>query len=140
MKPELKHRASQAGTAYVALKRRVLPSADLPLSVKDDFTTSLVDSRAFYCCHVWSATSRQELVALDAPRLQAWRVARGLHNAWKPHDNRVTGAAMWSMVHKLPLADVIELARPRHPPRFARAAPPQLATMVQACSGRPRSW
>ena len=122
------------------MKRRVLPSADLPLSVKDDFTTSLVDSRAFYCCHVWSATSWQELVALDAPRLQAWRVARGLHNAGEPHDYRVTDAAMWSMVRKLPATETIKLARLRYLPRFVRAAPPQLAAMVQGCSGWPRSW
>ena len=56
------------------------------------------------------------------------------------NDYRVTDAAMWSMVRKLPAAETIKLARLRYLPRFVRAAPPQLAAMVQGCSGWPRSW
>eukprot|EP00974_Lingulodinium_polyedra_P010098 970869-Lingulodinium_polyedra.AAC.1 len=68
MKPEFKYRAGQGQGAYVALKKRVLPSQHLDVDVKDGFVATLIDSRVFHACQAWTPAPDEQYGTLDIPR------------------------------------------------------------------------
>eukprot|EP00974_Lingulodinium_polyedra_P001970 186074-Lingulodinium_polyedra.AAC.1 len=87
-----------------------------------------------------SYAAPEKLAALDGPRMQAWRIARGLHNAGKEKEQRVSDKAMWLLVGKLPARDVQRVQRLRYLVRLARSGPPQLFALLQMACGLERGW
>ena len=140
MRQEIKHRANSAAGGLRTLRSHVLPAVAIPVGVKDRFIAALVDSRAFHAAAVWSYVEDRHLRPLDGPRMQAWRIARGLHNAGKAHEYRVTDAGMWSIIEKLPAHEVVRIARLRYLPRLVLHGPPLLHALLQAGAGRSRAW